>query len=114
MKREPLRSAEGDSCMRSLIQSFVVAVGILAASAATMTSAAADERPKIQSAYVDVGNGVELHYLVAGKGDPVILLHGFAQTSHMWLPLIPELAKTHLVIAPDLRGFGFSSKPEAG
>ncbi|MGA3305138.1 MAG: alpha/beta hydrolase [Stellaceae bacterium] len=59
-------------------------------------------------------NGVKLHYLVAGKGEPVILLHGYAQNSHMWLPLIPELAKTHTVIAPDLRGFGDSSKPDGG
>jgi pimeloyl-ACP methyl ester carboxylesterase len=59
-------------------------------------------------------NGVKFHYLVAGKGEAVILLHGFAQNSHMWLPLIPELAKTHTVIAPDLRGFGDSSKPDGG
>jgi pimeloyl-ACP methyl ester carboxylesterase len=59
-------------------------------------------------------NGVRLHYLVAGKGEPVILLHGYAQNSHMWRPLIPELAKTHTVIAPDLRGFGQSSKPSGG
>jgi pimeloyl-ACP methyl ester carboxylesterase len=55
-----------------------------------------------------------LHYLIAGSGPPVILLHGFAQTSHMWRPLIAELAKDHTVIAPDLRGFGGSSKPETG
>ena len=59
-------------------------------------------------------NGVSLHYLVAGKGEPVILLHGYAQNSRMWRPLIAELAKTRLVIAPDLRGFGQSSKPEMG
>jgi len=59
-------------------------------------------------------NGVKFHYLVAGKGEAVILLHGYAQNSHMWLPLIPELAKTHTVIAPDLRGFGDSSKPDGG
>jgi len=59
-------------------------------------------------------NGVKFHYLVAGKGEAVILLHGFAQNSHMWLPLIPELAKTHTVIAPDLRGFGDSSKRDGG
>ena len=58
--------------------------------------------------------GVRLQYLVAGEGDPVLLLHGYAQTSHMWRPLISELAKTHRVIAPDLRGFGSSSKPESG
>jgi pimeloyl-ACP methyl ester carboxylesterase len=59
-------------------------------------------------------NGVRLHYLIAGKGDPVILLHGYAQNSHMWRPLISELAKTHTVIAPDLRGFGQSAKPSDG
>lgn len=59
-------------------------------------------------------NGVRLHYLAAGKGEPVILLHGYTQTSHMWLPLMHELAKTHTVLAPDLRGFGQSSKPEGG
>lgn len=59
-------------------------------------------------------NGVRLHYLIAGKGDPVILLHGYAENSHMWRPLIPELAKAHTVIAPDLRGFGQSAKPSDG
>ena len=59
-------------------------------------------------------NGVRLHYLVAGKGSPVILLHGYAQNSHMWRPLMKELAKTHLVVAPDLRGFGDSAKADSG
>lgn len=59
-------------------------------------------------------NGVKIHYLISGTGEPVVLLHGYAQTSHMWRPLIPALAKTHTVIAPDLRGFGDSSKPEGG
>lgn len=58
--------------------------------------------------------GVRLHYLAAGEGEPVILLHGYAQNSHMWRPLIAELAKTNTVIAPDLRGFGGSSKPANG
>ena len=66
-----------------------------------------------QSNFADV-NGVRLHYLSAGKGDPVVLLHGFAETSHMWLPLISRLAGRHTVIAPDLRGFGQSSAPDDG
>jgi pimeloyl-ACP methyl ester carboxylesterase len=52
--------------------------------------------------------------LAAGAGDPVILLHGYAETSHMWLPLMTELAGTHTVIAPDLRGAGESAKPTGG
>ncbi len=67
----------------------------------------------MESRFAEV-NGVRIHYLIAGKGDPIILLHGYAQNSHMWLPLVADLAKTHTVIAPDLRGFGDSSKPEGG
>lgn len=61
-------------------------------------------------------NGVTLHYLQAGggKGTPVVLIHGYAQTSHMWRPLIPHLSGRQMVIAPDLRGAGSSSKPEGG
>ncbi|HXW27647.1 MAG TPA: alpha/beta fold hydrolase, partial [Xanthobacteraceae bacterium] len=67
----------------------------------------------IDSRFAEV-NGTSLHYLIAGKGDPVLLLHGYAQTAHMWRPLIAELARTHTVVAPDLRGFGASAKPDAG
>ena len=66
-----------------------------------------------QSKFAEV-NGVRLHYLVAGKGDPVVLLHGYAETSHMWRPLIAKLADKHTVIAPDLRGFGQSAAPADG
>ncbi len=75
---------------------------------------ASRKSPKaVQSRFAHV-NGVRLHYLTAGTGDPIVLLHGYAETSHMWLPLIPELANTHTVIAPDLRGAGQSSTPAAG
>src|SRR4051812_4031398 len=67
----------------------------------------------IKSRFAKV-NGIRLHYLGAGEGEPVILLHGYAQNSHMWRPLIVELAKTRTVIAPDLRGFGQSAKPAGG
>jgi pimeloyl-ACP methyl ester carboxylesterase len=86
-----------------------IATGLIAGMA--LAGAVAAQAPIDRFAEV---NGVKLHYLAAGKGDPVILLHGYAQTSQMWRPLIPELAKTHLVIAPDLRGFGDSAKPEGG
>jgi len=69
--------------------------------------------PAVDSRFADV-DGLRLHYLAAGQGEPVILLHGYAQTSHMWRPLIAELAKTRPVIAPDLRGFGQSAKPPSG
>ncbi|MGV7209174.1 alpha/beta fold hydrolase [Oxalobacteraceae bacterium A2-2] len=75
---------------------------------AALIGPAQAQAPKSNFAEV---NGVKLHYLSAGKGDPVILLHGYTQSSHMWLPLIAELSRNHLVIAPDLRGFGQSATP---
>ncbi len=66
-----------------------------------------------QSRFAEV-NGVKLHYLIAGTGDPVVLLHGYAETGHMWRPLFPGLVANHTVIAPDLRGFGKSSAPDTG
>jgi pimeloyl-ACP methyl ester carboxylesterase len=73
----------------------------------------AEQATTVDGRFAEV-NGTKLHYLTAGQGEPVLLLHGYAQTSHMWRPLIAELAKTHTVIAPDLRGFGQSAKPESG
>jgi pimeloyl-ACP methyl ester carboxylesterase len=76
-------------------------------------SAVAQKAPVIQSRSADV-DGIKIHYLIAGEGSPVLLLHGYAQTSHMWRPLMAKLALQHRVIAPDLRGFGESAKPENG
>ena len=59
-----------------------------------------------------IGN-IQLHYLTAGNAPAtVILLHGFAETSRMWRPIIPLLAQKFTVIAPDLPGIGDSSIPE--
>jgi pimeloyl-ACP methyl ester carboxylesterase len=59
-------------------------------------------------------NGVKLHYLTAGHGTPLILLHGYAETSRMWRPIIPVLAERFTVIAPDLPGIGDSDIPTSG
>ena len=67
----------------------------------------------IQGRFAEV-NGIRMHYLQAGKGEPVVLLHGFGQTGHMWRPLIKALASNHTVIAPDLRGYGSSAAPAEG
>ena len=56
-------------------------------------------------------DGVQLHYLTAGRGPAVILLHGYAETSRMWRPIMPLLAEKFAVIAPDLPGIGGSSIP---
>lgn len=95
--------------MRSLFSSVVILIVLLPIN----TNAQKRGRTGIEDRFAEV-NGVRLHYLVAGNGNPVILLHGYAQNSHMWRPLMLQLAKSRTVIAPDLRGFGQSSKPTTG
>ena len=63
--------------------------------------------------FADV-NGTRIRYLIGGKGSPVVLLHGYAQTGHMWGPLLPKLVARHTVVVPDLRGAGGSAKPDGG
>src|SRR5262245_16933312 len=50
----------------------------------------------------------------AGSGSPVLLLHGFPETHACWHKVAPRLTDTHLVIAPDLRGYGASEAPPGG
>jgi pimeloyl-ACP methyl ester carboxylesterase len=57
---------------------------------------------------------LQLHYVRAGQGEPLVLLHGFSETWYAWRYIIPLLASAYTVIAPDLRGFGDSSKPATG
>jgi len=93
-------------------QRFVVALAmaiVLHATAQAKTDSAI-------ASHVAKVNGIEIHYLQAGSGTktPVVLLHGYAETSHMWLPLMPKIDSDRVVIAADLRGAGTSSKPDDG
>ena len=76
-----------------------------------LLAAHAHAQPAVESRFADV-NGTRLHYLSAGPASRWCSCTATPQTSHMWRPLIAELAKTHTVIAPDLRGAGESAKPE--
>jgi len=67
----------------------------------------------VESRFAQV-EGIKLHYLTAGHGPTVILLHGYTQTSRMWRPLIPKLTEKFTVIAPDLPGIGDSGIPKDG
>lgn len=57
-------------------------------------------------------DNVTLNVAVGGTGRPIVLLHGFPQTHLMWRQVATRLAEDHLVIVPDLRGYGASDKPE--
>jgi len=75
------------------------------------SAATADGAISARTAEVE---GVKLHYLTAGHGPALLLLHGYTQTSRMWKPIIPLLAKKFTVIAPDLPGIGESTIPANG
>jgi pimeloyl-ACP methyl ester carboxylesterase len=88
-----------------------LAVMILFASAISAKASAQSQAIVSRTSQV---NGVKLHYLTAGHGPAVILLHGYTQTSRMWKPIIPLLAAKFTVIAPDLPGIGDSEIPTDG
>ncbi|MFZ0581510.1 MAG: alpha/beta hydrolase [Candidatus Acidiferrales bacterium] len=97
------------SCLPAFL--LLTLLSSAALSAPVTHAATAETAIASRSAEVD---GVKLHYLTAGHGTPVILLHGYAETSLMWRPLIPRLAERFTVIAPDLPGIGDSSIPADG
>ncbi len=59
-------------------------------------------------------NGIKMHYVEAGQGSPLVLLHGFPETWYCWRHQIPVLAEKFRVIVPDLRGYGGTEKPPSG
>lgn len=87
-----------------------------AALLAMAAPAAAQVEPfpsSFQTAEVQAGDAT-IHVRVGGKGPAVVLLHGYGETGDMWAPMAANLARDHLVIVPDLRGLGLSSKPPGG
>src|SRR3954463_13870623 len=91
---------------------------LLLALVSQTSSPAAGQQPAPDSLAVTTRtasvDGLALQYLSAGHGPAIVLLHGYAETSRMWRPLIPRLAETHTVIAPDLPGIGGSAIPSDG
>src|SRR5580693_1942733 len=96
---------------RGLALAVFVLLFLYAGFSTKTTAVAQDENIASRTAEID---GAKLHYLTAGHGTPLILLHGYAETSLMWRPIIPALAKRFTVIAPDLPGIGDSDIPADG
>lgn len=63
---------------------------------------------------ISTPEGADIFVRSGGKGPVVLLIHGFGDTGDMWAPLAADLASTHTVIVPDLRGIGLSSHPAGG
>jgi len=95
--------------MKRLLLQFVL--GLLIAATGFYREAYADEA--ITSRSVEI-HGAKLYYMTAGHGPTLILLHGYAETSLMWKPIMPALARRFTVIAPDLPGIGDSAIPADG
>ncbi|HEY6064931.1 MAG TPA: alpha/beta hydrolase [Thermoanaerobaculia bacterium] len=93
----------------------VVAVVGLLCLGASFSEVAFAEQPTgpVSSRDAEI-DGLKLHYLTAGRGPALVLLHGYAETSRMWHPIIPLLAGRFTVIAPDLPGIGESAIPSSG
>jgi pimeloyl-ACP methyl ester carboxylesterase len=94
-----------------MITNFLRRAGFAALLVLASGAARAADPGAIASSDRDAG-GVKVHYLSAGKGPALILLHGYAETSQMWRPIIPGLAERFTVIAPDLPGIGDSEIPK--
>jgi pimeloyl-ACP methyl ester carboxylesterase len=88
--------------------------GLLLLGTGFPTKAYADAQDKTIVSHTAEIDGAKLHYMTAGHGTPLILLHGYAETSLMWKPIIPVLAERFTVIAPDLPGIGDSDIPADG
>ncbi len=91
-----------------------VAAFFLGGSSAFPPAALAQATDKTVASRTSEIDGVKLHYLTAGHGPSLMLLHGYAETSLMWKPIMPLLAERFTVIAPDLPGIGDSAIPADG
>lgn len=117
--------------MKELLSVFIITSLLLAAcnsepkdttSAAAATTDSSSNTSAVQPAAPPANfkhatakvNGVDIHYVIGGTGEPLVLLHGFGQNWYMWNRLLPEFSKHFTIIAPDLPGLGESGKPDSG
>lgn len=92
----------------------LVALILLSVLIVSLTTSFAHAQSSKIASYDSSILGVKVHYMMAGRGPAVVLLHGYAETSRMWLPIMPVLAQRFTVIAPDLPGIGDSGIPSDG
>ena len=99
--------------VRQLSAALLFLAAVLAAAIDIGSARAADFGSGFRTKSVPVDGGT-VAVTVGGSGPPIVLIHGYAESSRMWKPLARELAPRFTVIAPDLPGFGQSSIPKTG
>jgi pimeloyl-ACP methyl ester carboxylesterase len=92
------------------VKTTALRYGLLASLLATLS--ALGHEPTLEHRFADV-NGVRLHFVSAGTGKLIVFLHGFPHFWYQWHPQLAEFSKDHHVVAPDMRGYNWSSKPPA-
>src|SRR5437667_8889149 len=115
MPQRPINSEEPvmSRTLPGLRAPSLFVLGCLAVLIAASPLRAADFGAGFKSQSVPVDGGT-VAVTVGGSGPPIVLIHGYAESSRMWKPLARELAPRFTVIAPDLPGFGQSSIPKTG
>jgi pimeloyl-ACP methyl ester carboxylesterase len=90
-----------------------LSIGFLLAIATIAPAAFAtnQDKPMLKDKYTKV-NGVRLHYVTAGKGPLILFLHGFPEFWYEWKNQLVEFSKDHQAVAPDMRGYNLSEKPQ--
>ncbi|HVM74116.1 MAG TPA: alpha/beta hydrolase [Candidatus Saccharimonadales bacterium] len=105
---------EGTNAMRMKLRlAALICFWLVTAVSSTKAAQTQASGSSIESKFSTV-DGIKIHYLVAGHGPTVILVHGYTQTSRMWRPLIPKLTDRFTVVAPDLPGIGESEIAKDG
>jgi epoxide hydrolase 4 len=92
--------------LRSALAALLLAGTLMPAGAKDM------KQPTFKDRYVRL-NGLRLHVVTAGKGPLILFLHGFPEFWYEWKDQLAEFGKDHLVVAPDMRGYNLSDKPDA-
>lgn len=110
--------------MRTVLKHLILPLALTAAflstpvwaqdTAPVITAAVTEHLPDGVTQKTANVNGFNMAYKIGGQGPVVVLVHGYAETSHMWLPLMPKLMKDHTVVAVDMRGAGDSDRPAGG
>ncbi|HEY0253240.1 MAG TPA: alpha/beta hydrolase [Kofleriaceae bacterium] len=96
---------------------LITALALSSVLATTVASADASPSVALPAGFAHrtvTANGQQLHVVIGGKGDPIVLIHGWPETWYEWNAVMPLLAATHTVIVPDLRGLGDSARAKTG